>query len=113
LQAAAGGKAGGSPGSSLTAAQQQQRRPGRGTLQAAAAAAVSAAPEAPSLPFRVGHGWDLHRLEPGYPLIVGGVEIPHDRGCVAHSGESLCQLRAPPFVGRLATGKTLLACCDR
>jgi hypothetical protein len=39
----------------------------------------------PALPFRVGHGWDLHRLEPGYPLIVGGIDIPHDRGCVAHS----------------------------
>jgi 2-C-methyl-D-erythritol 2,4-cyclodiphosphate synthase len=35
--------------------------------------------------FRVGHGFDLHRLEPDFPLIVGGVNIPHDRGCVAHS----------------------------
>ncbi|MBA0852313.1 hypothetical protein Goshw_003789 [Gossypium schwendimanii] len=26
-----------------------------------------------SLPFRVGHGFDLHRLEPGYPLIIGDV----------------------------------------
>lgn len=50
------------------------------------AATAAAAPEAPVLPFRVGHGWDLHRLEPGYPLIVGGIDIPHDRGCVAHSG---------------------------
>ncbi|KAL3362354.1 hypothetical protein AABB24_014971 [Solanum stoloniferum] len=38
-----------------------------------------------SLPFRVGHGFDLHRLEPGYPLIIGGINIPHDRGCEAHS----------------------------
>lgn len=38
-----------------------------------------------SLPFRVGHGFDLHRLEPGYPLIIGGIDIPHDRGCEAHS----------------------------
>lgn len=37
------------------------------------------------LPFRVGHGFDLHRLEPGRKLIVGGVDIPHDRGCDAHS----------------------------
>lgn len=37
------------------------------------------------LPFRVGHGFDLHRLEPGYPLIIGGINIPHDRGCEAHS----------------------------
>lgn len=38
-----------------------------------------------SLPFRVGHGFDLHRLEPGYPLIIGGINIPHERGCEAHS----------------------------
>jgi 2-C-methyl-D-erythritol 2,4-cyclodiphosphate synthase len=34
---------------------------------------------------RIGHGFDLHRLEPGRSLIVGGVHIEHDRGCVAHS----------------------------
>ena len=38
-----------------------------------------------TLPFRVGHGFDLHRLEPGYPLIIGGIDVPHDRGCEAHS----------------------------
>lgn len=38
-----------------------------------------------ALPFRIGHGFDLHRLEPGYPLIIGGINIPHDRGCEAHS----------------------------
>jgi 2-C-methyl-D-erythritol 2,4-cyclodiphosphate synthase len=39
-----------------------------------------------ALPFRIGHGFDLHRLEEGpYKLILGGLEIPHDRGCVAHS----------------------------
>ena len=35
--------------------------------------------------FRVGHGFDLHRLEPGRPLIVGGVRLEHDRGAAAHS----------------------------
>ncbi|KAH9304680.1 hypothetical protein KI387_009084, partial [Taxus chinensis] len=40
--------------------------------------------DAPILPFRVGHGFDLHRLEPGLPLIIGGMSIPHDRGCDAH-----------------------------
>lgn len=41
---------------------------------------------APTLPYRIGHGFDLHRLEEGpYKLILGGLEIPHDRGCVAHS----------------------------
>lgn len=37
------------------------------------------------LPFRIGHGWDLHRLEPGHKLIVGGLQLEHDRGCDAHS----------------------------
>eukprot|EP00793_Prasinoderma_coloniale_P006486 PRCOL_00001316-RA len=37
------------------------------------------------LPFRVGHGFDLHRLEPGYELVLGGVKLPHDVGCQAHS----------------------------
>lgn len=36
-------------------------------------------------PVRVGHGFDLHRLEPGLPLVVGGVRLEHDRGCQAHS----------------------------
>lgn len=34
---------------------------------------------------RIGHGFDLHRLEPGRDLIVGGVKLEHDRGCDAHS----------------------------
>lgn len=34
---------------------------------------------------RIGHGFDLHRLEPDLPLIVGGVRLEHDRGCAAHS----------------------------
>lgn len=34
---------------------------------------------------RIGQGYDLHRLEPGRPLILGGVTIPHDRGLAGHS----------------------------
>ncbi|XP_062075696.1 2-C-methyl-D-erythritol 2,4-cyclodiphosphate synthase, chloroplastic-like [Humulus lupulus] len=37
------------------------------------------------LPFRVGHEFNLHRLELGYPLIIGGIDIPHEKGCEAHS----------------------------
>ncbi len=46
--------------------------------------ATVANPFFPSL-FRIGHGFDLHRLEPGLTLIVGGVRVEHDRGCDAHS----------------------------
>ncbi len=35
--------------------------------------------------YRIGHGFDLHRLEPDLPLIVGGERLEHDRGCAAHS----------------------------
>ncbi len=41
--------------------------------------------------FRVGTGFDIHRLEEGHELILGGVLIPSDKGCVAHSdGDALC-----------------------
>ncbi len=36
-------------------------------------------------PVRVGQGFDVHRLVPGRPLWLGGVEIPHDRGLEGHS----------------------------
>ena len=34
---------------------------------------------------RVGSGHDTHRLEAGYPLILGGIPIPHSHGLVGHS----------------------------
>ena len=36
-------------------------------------------------PYRVGHGFDVHRLQRGRKLILGGVEIPHPYGLVGHS----------------------------
>ncbi|TYI69281.1 hypothetical protein E1A91_D08G143500v1 [Gossypium mustelinum] len=55
-----------------------------------------------SLPFRVGNGFDLHRLEPGYPLIIGGIDIPHDRGCEAHSdGDVLLHCVVDAILGAL------------
>lgn len=35
--------------------------------------------------FRIGHGYDVHRLVPGRRLILGGTEIPFDRGLLGHS----------------------------
>ncbi len=34
---------------------------------------------------RIGEGWDSHALVPGRKLILGGVEIPFDRGLLGHS----------------------------
>ena len=35
--------------------------------------------------FRVGHGYDVHRLVAGRKLILGGVHIPYDFGLDGHS----------------------------
>ncbi|KAK2077976.1 hypothetical protein QBZ16_003844 [Prototheca wickerhamii] len=84
------------PGPAIRAQRRAQRS---AVLAAAAGPEVTAAP---TLPFRVGHGWDLHRLEPGYPLIIGGIDIPHDRGCVAHSdGDVLLHTVTDAILGAL------------
>ena len=77
----------------------------RRAMRARAEATVDGA--APALPFRVGHGFDLHRLEstaefPELKLIIGGIEIPHDRGCVAHSdGDVLMHCVVDAITGAL------------
>ena len=35
--------------------------------------------------FRIGHGYDVHRLVEGRKLIVGGVDIPYEKGLLGHS----------------------------
>lgn len=35
--------------------------------------------------YRIGHGYDVHAFAEGRKLILGGVEIPHDRGLLGHS----------------------------
>ena len=37
------------------------------------------------IPFRTGFGYDVHRLEPGYDLWLGGIKIPHELGLEGHS----------------------------
>ncbi len=34
---------------------------------------------------RVGFGYDVHRLEKGIPFLIGGVEIPYEKGALGHS----------------------------
>jgi 2-C-methyl-D-erythritol 2,4-cyclodiphosphate synthase len=34
---------------------------------------------------RIGHGYDVHRLVEGRPLILGGVRIPYEKGLLGHS----------------------------
>lgn len=35
--------------------------------------------------FRVGLGYDIHKLVEGRPLIIGGIEIPYEKGLLGHS----------------------------
>jgi len=54
---------------------------------------------------RVGTGYDLHRLEPGRRLIIGGVEIPHDMGLIGHSdADVLCHAITDAILGASAQG---------
>ena len=34
---------------------------------------------------RIGHGYDVHKLTEGRPLILGGVKIPYEKGLLGHS----------------------------
>ena len=54
---------------------------------------------------RVGNGYDAHRLATGRKLILGGVEIPHDRGLEGHSdADVICHAIADALLG--AVGKS-------
>lgn len=61
------------------------------------------------LQMRIGHGYDLHRLEllgstaQARPLILGGVRLEHDRGPVAHSdGDALYHAVTDALLGAIA-----------
>lgn len=54
---------------------------------------------------RVGTGYDLHRLEAGKPLIIGGVHIPHETGLAGHSdADVLCHAVTDAILGAAAAG---------
>ena len=46
---------------------------------------ISPSPHLPIPPPRIGFGYDIHRLEAGRRLVLGGVEIPFERGLEGHS----------------------------
>lgn len=54
---------------------------------------------------RVGHGYDVHALADGLRLVLGGVEIEHTKGCVAHSdGDVAIHAICDALLGALAAG---------
>jgi 2-C-methyl-D-erythritol 2,4-cyclodiphosphate synthase len=69
-----------------------------GRRQAAVALSASGA-------VRTGIGYDLHRLEEGRPLIVGGIELPFEKGPVGHSdGDVLAHAMCDALLGAAGLG---------
>ncbi|MBQ9138225.1 MAG: 2-C-methyl-D-erythritol 2,4-cyclodiphosphate synthase [Alistipes sp.] len=55
--------------------------------------------------FRIGHGYDVHALGEGLKLVLGGVEIEHTKGCIAHSdGDVLLHALCDALLGAAALG---------
>ena len=55
--------------------------------------------------FRIGYGYDVHALGEGLPLILGGVEIEHAKGCIAHSdGDVVLHAISDALLGAAALG---------
>ena len=55
--------------------------------------------------FRIGNGYDIHRLADGLPLVLCGVKIPHSKGCVAHSdGDVALHALCDALLGALSLG---------
>jgi 2-C-methyl-D-erythritol 4-phosphate cytidylyltransferase / 2-C-methyl-D-erythritol 2,4-cyclodiphosphate synthase len=56
-------------------------------------------------PFRIGSGYDLHRFAHGRRLVLGGVEIPFDRGLAGHSdADALCHAVIDAVLGAASLG---------
>lgn len=54
---------------------------------------------------RIGHGYDVHRLTEGRKLILGGVEIPYEKGLLGHSdADVLVHAVMDAMLGALALG---------
>lgn len=55
--------------------------------------------------FRVGHGYDVHKLVEDRKLIIGGVEIPHSKGLLGHSdADVLAHAICDALLGAAALG---------
>lgn len=54
---------------------------------------------------RIGHGYDVHKLVEGRKLIIGGVDIPHEKGLLGHSdADVLLHAIADSLLGAAALG---------
>ena len=54
---------------------------------------------------RIGHGYDVHRLVEGRKCIIGGVDIPHEKGLLGHSdADVLLHAIMDAVLGAMAAG---------
>lgn len=54
---------------------------------------------------RIGSGYDVHQLVAGRPLILGGIHIPHHKGCLGHSdADVLLHAISDALLGALSLG---------
>jgi len=54
---------------------------------------------------RIGHGYDVHRLTEGRKLIIGGVQIAHEKGLLGHSdADVLAHAISDALLGAIACG---------
>ena len=66
---------------------------------------VRAREEVPTMGLRIGQGYDVHRLEEGRPLILGGVVVPFERGLAGHSdADVLTHAIIDALLGALSAG---------
>lgn len=57
------------------------------------------------IPFRVGQGFDVHRLVEGRRCIIGGVDIPHEKGLLGHSdADVLLHAVSDALLGAIGAG---------
>ena len=63
---------------------------------------------------RIGQGYDVHRLVEGRKLIIGGVDIPYEKGLLGHSdADVLLHAVMDALLGAAALGDALLGERDR
>lgn len=57
------------------------------------------------IPFRVGHGFDVHKFGEGDSIVIGGVTIPYEKGLIAHSdGDVALHALTDALLGAAALG---------
>ena len=55
--------------------------------------------------YRIGHGYDVHKLETGEKFVIGGIEINHDKGAVGHSdADIIIHVMCDSILGALSDG---------